>query len=403
MSKLLFLVLITCFLLSTSVIALGVTPARTNVLFESGNEVCSSFTVLNIEGMQQRVELSLGGDLAPYVTMRTRELLFEADETSRTLGLCVTLPNALEPGYHSALVFVTSDVPRSRGETILSFRTSLVTEMRVFVPSGALYLKSEVFATPRPDGTVSFEAFLRNSGEEAIDNVVMTVDIQSKIGASLARLEADPVNVPALGLGSATVVWPETLPGEYTARVTIAYRDTKSVHKKPFIIDRERHLSVRELRITDYQQGQVVAFEATVRNEGTTELSPVVAEVQVLDEKHNVLASGTSEPLTLAGEERKKIIVYVDASSLAEEHYTATLSLRMNDVSYPQKEFSIVLSERASVSPLTGYVASELSFRPSRTLVVGFGILLLVLVNVWWFWRGRRKKESSYGGIPQPS
>ena len=57
-----------------------------------------------------------------------------------------------------------------------------------------------------------------------------------------------------------------------------------------------------------------------------------------------------------------------------------TLSLHVNDVSYPKKEFSVVLSERASVSPLTGYVASEFSFKPSRTLVLGVGILLLVLV-----------------------
>ncbi len=403
MSKLFLLTLVICLLLSASVFALGVTPARTNILFEPGKEACSPFTVLNIEGIQQRVELSFDGELASYVTMKTRELLFEADEASRTLDLCVTLPDVLEPGYHSALVFVTGDIPRSRGETTLSFRTSLITEMRVFVPSGVPFVKSEVSATPRSDGTVSFDAFLRNPGEEAIDDVVMTVDVQNKIGTSLVRLQADPVALPALGTGSAHVVWLETLPGEYTAAVTIAYRDTKSVHKQRFVVDRKGHMSIMELRINDYQQGQVIAFEATVRNDGATELSPVLAEVQMLDEEGRVLASGKSEPLALADEERKKILVYVDASSLADGQYTATLTIQVNDVSYPQKEFSVALSERASVSPLTGYVASELSFAPSRTLVLGFGILLLVLVNAWWFLRGRRKKESSYEGIPRPS
>ncbi len=111
--------------LMPSAAALGIRPAKTTILAEEtlaeGNPpITGQFWVVNDEQRQFTMDVSVDGELVPYVTLHTKELSFRPDDAALPVLFEIHLPSSVPPGTSTANIAVMEVLESSSPNTISS-------------------------------------------------------------------------------------------------------------------------------------------------------------------------------------------------------------------------------------------------------------------------------------------
>lgn len=117
-------------LLLETALALGIRPAQTTMESETTKDYSGTFWVVNNEGREFMATVSLEGEMAQYVTIKTETLSFRGDDDAKPIEFEVHLPEEVPPGSSTANIIVKESFA-AEGSNVVS--SSLVLKHKIIV------------------------------------------------------------------------------------------------------------------------------------------------------------------------------------------------------------------------------------------------------------------------------
>src|SRR3989338_2846092 len=79
-------------------VALGIRPARTEIISDNTKEYAGQFWVVNTDQREFTTTVSVDGEMGRYVTLKTTELHFREDDEALPVDFEVHLPDTVPAG-----------------------------------------------------------------------------------------------------------------------------------------------------------------------------------------------------------------------------------------------------------------------------------------------------------------
>jgi len=388
------ILLIGIFMIS-NVLALGITPGRTSMDFESNLVRDISFSVVNTEVKEMDIAFSVEGELKDYVSVSSDVVSFAAGERAKDFSYKLTLPQGFAPGLHKANV-IALEVPKGNGDsgTVVKATVSVVTQVYVYVPYPGKFIEADLdIVSKEEENKIDFYVPFISRGEDAVSSIKATVDIYKGL-EKVFSLDTNEVFASVGERKELLATWsPNVVPGEYNAVVTINYDSEVLELKKEFNVGPE-DIGVLGVSVNDFKLGDVARIKILVQNKLSDLVSGAFADLVVYDSDLAQIANLKSENYDIPAESNKEMVLYWDTELLSVGQYGSELDINYAD-RFISKNFKIDVGQDSMTFAGVGFViAGEEVGGVSLTTILIIVIVFLVLVNlVWLFWWMRKKKS----------
>lgn len=372
-------------LIIPSISALGITPGRTTIDYELGLETAVSFSVLNSEYKQMRVEFNVQGELADFINLSVEKAEFTTLDYSKDFSYKVKFPDSLknEPGLHTAEI-VALEVPNEGGEgTHIGATVAVVSQLYVYVPCPGKCIEADFNVLETKEGAVPLIVSVINRGKLKIDEVKATVEIYSTDGKKVATVET---NKNSLDSGKRTELsgsWAGGEQGDYKAKVKVSYDKEVSEFEKQFSVG-EQMLGIDRVWVSDFKLGGIAKFRILVENRWNEELKDIFANLIIYDKGYE-MANVKSASENLPVSEQKELVAYWDTAGVQEGEYDGKLMIKYGKKS-TDKNLLLKVSENSLDISGVGYAVSPKGGKglSITTIIIAF-VIILIVVNLAWF------------------
>ena len=381
-------------LLINSVSALGVTPARTTLDFSPGLQRSVSFDVINSGSKDVTLVLSAQGELAQYVSISSDKVDVSAAEPSKTLSYSVSLPDKLEPGLHTADIYIL-ELPKAQGaaESRVLATLAVVTQLHVYVPYPGKFAESRMVIYPsNSGGDVTFVFPVMSRGEFDLTSVKANVDIFNSIGEKVDSFTTNSIAVESGKKGEIVYNWNADVPiGAYSAKASVVYDEGVLNFEKIFNIG-DQELVLEDITVNSFRLGEIAKLEMLVENRWSEKIADAHIETKIFDEEGDVILSFKSASYDIDALAKQVFVSYWDTAGVREGNYNTEIAINYGEKS-AKKNLEFQVSQNDLVIVGLGYVISEAGGDGMSMLVVVLivVIVLLVLINLLWFFLLRKK------------
>jgi hypothetical protein len=391
MRKLMFL-LIGIFMIS-SVCALGVTPARTTLDFEPGLSRSVGFQILNSGNEDMKVVFSAQGELAEYISLNVAEASISAAEGSKAFNYNLNLPSELTPGLHTGEVFAMQlpSGPTSEGSQILA-TLAVVTQVYVYVPYPGKYANAKMYVYgANVGGDVKFVIPVISAGEFDLTSVRANVDIYNKLGEKVDSFNTESISVPSGARRELAHKWKADVPiGDYLAKASLIYDDGTLNFEEAFSVGSEE-LELQEISVRGFTLGEIAKLEMLVENKWSEPISDAHVATKIMNDRGDIVSSFESATYDVDPLSKKVFVSYWDTAGVRVGTYETEVSINYGDKS-SKKSLQFDVEENELIIIGLGYVISEDGGESNTLMFVLIGVIvLLVLVNILWFFLFRKK------------
>lgn len=389
-----FLILLIGIFVMSSVFALGITPARTTLDFESGSSKEVSFDVVNSGGTDIKVVFSAQGDLAEYIYLPEKDGLILGGEKQKSFTYRLDFPATLEPGLNTGEVVVLQ-LPgegSSGGSQILA-TLAVVTQIHLYVPYPGKYANAKMYIYGGDLGeSVRFVIPVVSAGEFDLTSVRANVDIYSKAGEKVDSFNVGPIGVKSgekkelvYDWGGASVI------GDYVAKASLIYDEGTLDLAEPFSVGSQT-LELQEVSVKDFSLGEIAKLEMLVENKWSEAIGDVYVETSILNDKGGEVSNFKSSSYNVGALSKEMFVSYWDTAGVLEGDYDAEVSIRYGDKE-SKKGLKFEVSKNDLVVVGLGYVISAEGGSGSSSLVIVLVIIIvvMVLINLLWFLIFRKK------------
>jgi len=388
------LILILGLFMISNVVALGISPGRTTIDFESNLVRDVKFSIVNTESKDLDVAFSVEGFLADYISITSDVASIGAGEGSKEFSYTLTLPRGLGPGLHKANV-IALEVPKGGTEdgTVVRATVSVVTQVYVYVPYPGKFIEADLdIVSKEEENSIDFYVPFISRGEESVSSIKGTIAIY-KGDESVFSLDTNELSASVGDRKELRATWnPAVAPGEYRAVVSVNYDGEILVLEKEFNVGPE-DFGVLGISVSDFKLGDVARIKILVQNKLSDDVNGAFADLNVYDSDLEEIASLTSERYDVPAESNKEMVVFWDTERLDKGQYGSELDINYND-RFVSKNFRVDVSEDAMLFSGVGFVIADGVGGVSSTTILIIVIVFLVLVNlVWLLWWLRHKKK----------
>jgi hypothetical protein len=392
MNKVLVILLIGIFMIS-SVFALGVTPARTTLDFEPGLSRSVGFEILNSGNEDMKVVFSAQGELAEYISLDVDEASILAAENSKSFSYNLNLPSELTPGLHTGEVFAMQlpSGPTSEGSQILA-TLAVVTQVYVYVPYPGKYASSKMYVYNANQGEdVAFVFPVTSQGEFDLTAVRASVDIYNKLNEKVASFATDSIAVPSGTRKELAYKWKADVPiGDYLAKASLIYDDGTLNFEETFSVGSE-DLVLKEINVGGFSLGEIAKLEMLVENKWSEPISDAHVETKIMNDRGDIVSSFESATYDVEPLSKKVFVSYWDTAGVRVGTYETEVAVVYGEKSSVKALQFDVEEDKLTVIGL-GYVISAEGDDSNTLMFVLIGvIILLVLVNLLWFFMFRKR------------
>ena len=391
MRKLMFL-LIGIFMIS-SVCALGITPARTTLDFEADLSRSVGFEILNSGNEDMKVVFSAQGELAKYISLGDTEASISASEGSKAFSYNLNLPSELIPGLHTGEVFAMQlpSGPTSEGSQILA-TLAVVTQVHVYVPYPGKYASSSLTIYNANQGEeVVFVFPVVSQGEFDLTAVRASVDIYNKLNEKVDSFNTDSIAVMSGARKELAYRWKADVPiGDYLAKASLIYDEGTLNLEETFSVGSE-DLELREISVSGFSLGEIAKLEMLVENKWSEPISGAHVATKIMNERGDVVSSFESATYDVDALSKKVFVSYWDTAGVRVGTYETEVSINYGDKSSKKALKFDVKKNKLTIIGL-GYVISEDGGESNTLMIVLISVIvLLVLINLLWFFLFRKK------------
>ncbi|MDP3989804.1 MAG: hypothetical protein Q8Q01_01210 [archaeon] len=166
------------FLTVNLVSALGIRPAKTIINSDDVKDLNSEFWVVNGEGREFTTDIYLEGEMAEYVTLKTKTLTFREDDEAKPIEFEVHLPEVVPPG-ESIAVIVVEEKLRGNDPKVISSKVVLKHKIRINGPYPDKYIEAKLNFHEMND-EIEFVSEVTNLGKEDIDKIQTVFYVNDK-------------------------------------------------------------------------------------------------------------------------------------------------------------------------------------------------------------------------------
>ena len=390
--------LIVIVLISFNVNALGITPARKVVNFESGLKQTVQFSIVNNERKEMEVAIFVEGEFADYVELSDNYFIFSSGDESKSVQYTFKLPQHLDPGTHETKITVRELAnPEGTGGASVSASVAVVHQLHVKVPYPGKYatVSLKLAQTGRLD-SITFIMPVNNLGTDDIKGAKGTIEIYDSSKNKITTLTTNEKSIESKKTGELTAVWSGDLtPGKYYAKAFATYDNevTEEIEKLFFV--GAVGLEILEIRVNeDFRLGDIAKFNILLENTWTEQIEEVYIEM-ILNKLDGTELVRFKTPTDSIGPlKRQEFIAYWDTTGMEPGEYESTLLLYY-DGEVKEEKLKTVLSLNSIeffLNGPTGRVAYSGS-RVRKEVTLTFLVLMLLGANIVWFVYFKRKKK----------
>ena len=375
--------------LSQNVIAIGISPGRVTLDFESGMHKEIQLKIINNEHKDMRVMLGVMGELADHITLNKKSLEFTSEESEKTFTYTVDLPEKLLAGEHEAKIAAAELPPEGVEEGIYIGATIVVTsQLIVKVPYPYKYAKIRLSVGKADvNKTTSFYVEVENLGEQDLVNMQASIEILSATNQKIAVLKTNTKTIAAKTRGELIARWKADVnPGNYRAIATLVYDEGKIASSEMIFSVGSLKVEVIDISVRNFRLGEIAKFDIVVENKWSEEVKNVYARLQIQDENNNLIANVKTPSIDLQPLSRGVLNAYWDTAGVQEGSYSGKLFLNYaNQVIEKELKTKITLNSIEIEIVGVGITAKATAVERGRQDLIAILIIVLIVINIAWF------------------
>lgn len=385
MSDIIKLMNIIFFLLFSAILlenasALGVIPARTIIDFEPGVQHEFTLKVLNNQQKEMDVIISKQGQLSSYVKLSADTIKFSADEKEKYLQFSVDLPQNIETPGNNDIEIILTEVPASleqKDSTIVSGRTSVISQLRVKVPYPGKYAEAKMHVSTSNDIAL-ITIPISNLGSQNLEiiSMISIFDKDKLLHEEIKKIEIEPSEEKSI-----TASWSAPSIGLYRAAAEISYHGETINLEKEFIIG-EMFVKIDGITFGDVKLGDILKISINVKNGWNEPIKGIYADVFVKDEQKNTVAVLKTASEDIGALSNKTLVAYWGTEKVTEGIYELIVKLNYAGKS-SESSTEIGLHEDILVKP-------GATSPPIRIYIIVIAVSFLILAAFIYFKRSRK-------------
>ena len=395
------LVLIVLVSFMQSVDALGITPSKKIVDFNSDLQQEFTFRVVNSEHKDFDIIIYPRGELADYVLIERNSIHLSKDQKEAIVKYKINVPYEVrKPGTNTIEIVVEESASDYDQQTAVGGKIAVVHQLVLKSPFLGTYANVKFTANnPEADQGLAFTYMLYNDGTEDISEFnaeLQIFDAQSQL-ISTTQYVFDGLEA---GKRRKDVrVFTEALPpGDYYAKTTIFYEGKIVTAATSFTVGGS-YIVIESIGSDQFTLGGINKIDVSVYNRISQEVENVFAEIIVKDDT-KIYSVFKTISVSLSPFTGNTLFGYWDTSNIGAGTYDLAVTLRYLGRT-TEKDF------RISVSP-TDFVASEVGISGSvvigktkgldptiAILIVAFIVLMIINVALLiYIRRGKKPPEN---------
>ncbi len=383
MNKKLLIGIVVCFMLLNYVNALGLSPSKIELFFESNTRKESYFRIINNENKDVQVSLYVRGDLAKYIELENNLITIAENEPEAIVKYIVNIPRDLSPGTHSAEILAVEN-----GNTvgnILLANIGIIHQIKVRVPYPDQYIEGMLYISEaRPNEKTTFTVTLYNVGTKDIENVKGSIIISNSNNQPITSIKTNEISLEAGKKSKIEGEWTvNILPGTYNAQAIVEYDNNKVLNmEKDFDIG-EPLIEIDSLTANSFKLGTIAKFDIILSNKWNQDMQNVFAITEISDDKGVLIDKYQTNSETIPSLGTSKLSAYWDTDDIdpgdfimsVKAHYLGRIREKIYELKVKQNEIII------QAPSITGeVVGSENEFKVNTTLLIIIVVGLFVIV-----------------------
>ena len=387
--------------LAKDIDALGVSPGRKTIDFVPNLEKDITITVFNNEHRDFTAAISTRGELGNYIELAQTELKFSSGDSEKSFNYKIKLPNYLDkPGSHKAEIVIGEISGADEGkDTVIGALVAVVSQLDVKVPYPGKYVVLNLdMVNTKPNEEVKFFIRVTNLGEENIEHAMAVITILDQNDNEIVKLDTDSKTIKAKGRGELKGRWLADVDlGDYKAVAVVYYDDLKAVVERSFTLG-DFFLNPISISVKNFKLGQIAKFNILVENLANKKIEDATAQLLLFDENKTKIMDIKSTSTEIKALSNPELVAYWDTENIKSGIYTGKLILSYGDKSSENRIRTHVSKDKieTELMDLTGLVikvddSEAVIF--SKEQIIFAGILVLILVNIGWFYFIKRKKR----------
>lgn len=379
----------------SNVLAIGITPGRVTLDFQSGMQKTIEFKVVNNEHKDMKVILSAFGELERYVTLSHKSADFTPADGEKTFSYTINLPDKLEPGNHE-LRIAAAELPPAGAEEGVYIGATIVVTSQLIVKSPYPYKYAEITLMSSPqDKTTNFFVEVNNLGQHDLVDISANIEILGPTNERIAIIKTDSKSIKAMQKGELTAKWKADVNfGKYKAIATLVYDEGKIATAEHVFSVGTLAIDIVDINVKNFRLGDIAKFDITLENKWNEEVKNVFANLQIQDEKGDLIADTKTASVNMKPLERNVLNAYWDTAGIKEGTYSGRLLLNFaNQVLEKQLKTEIRLNSIKVEIIGVGITARATAAEGGRQNLMFILIVVLIVINIAWFIYFKRKQK----------
>ncbi len=387
----LFLILITI-MISSNVLALGVAPSSTDMVFSPNSEQSVEMAILNNDNRDITVVIYAEGELAEYISISEPLIDISSSQQKVKTSYKVSMPSKIDKqGLHETNIVIREIPKTTGGETAVGASLAIISKLNLFVPYTGKYAEIKLMAPHfELNKESNFAVEVHNLGTEKILTGYVVIDIYGPLNNKIKTLTSKEFSLDSKQKTVVVVPWtPDISSGEYVAEATLVYDEKETKEKKAFTLG-ELSVSIESISVENFRLGGIAKFDILVANNWNTPIPNVYATTTVTDNKGTEYLQFKTAALDVPAFGREKLEAYWDTSKVLPGpykldivlNYLGKTSRKLFDISVEQNR---ILVSAAAVAPAVQTTIMRIVY----ILIILVGAL--IVINVLMLLRNKKK------------
>lgn len=381
-----------CLFLISSVYALGVTPARNTLDFTSNTNTKYTFKVINSEAKEMKLDISVRGDLAKYISLEKQNLKILSSDDMIEVFYHLNLPKELGPGLHIGEIVISEPVDDIIGASnSVGATLAVVTQVYVYVPYPGKYADAKLnIVNAEVGGDAVFIIPVISRGEFDLVDVYANIDVYDDMNKKIDSFNTESYSIASGEKIDIVYNWKADVPvGNYKARVALIY-DGKIINLEDEFKVGEAFIELQDLYVNDFSLGEIVKVDMLLENKWSEPIIGVHSVMEIFSEGGMLLDEISSASYDIEPLSKQVVSSFWDTAGVGEGSYDTTVTLEYGENKVDSELELIVSSDELQVIGL-GYVISsdkrstKSSGNNGMVTILLIIVGLLVMVNLLWF------------------
>lgn len=373
MKKLLFIII--TLLLAGNVYAIGLSPARVSLNFEPNIVKEMTFTIVNTIDSEIKAEISVEGELSPYLTFEST-LVPLAPGEHKKVKAALSFPEQIKGGDNVLIVRITEI---RKATSMINVRAEVIGKIFIKAVYEGYYAEPRlIIKSSDVNEKVKFELEIANYGKENITQASAFINLLDQNENKIATIDTNNLDEVIRSHEKATLYaeWmPDVNAGLYKAKATVIYHDKTAAAEQEFRIG---ELFVDIINLPEsIIANKINEINIEIENTWSNTISNIYADIIVKKDGNTIAASKTLSE-NVNAREKKTIKGYVDTSNLVAGEYDLEVLLHYE-------------GKTTSKTSKLKIIVEEIEEKESKLLVpLIIMVVLLAIVSAYLLLRKKR-------------